>query len=136
MGRKTYRGEDVVVTYDREACIHAGECVRGLPGVFDVDARPWIQPDNASADDVRAVVAKCPTEALRIQESEDTRAEGASAANVTVTVLDNGPLMVDGPCVVRTPSGEVLKEAAKMALCRCGRTGNAPFCDGSHSRDA
>lgn len=130
MTNKAYRGKDVVVTYDKDACIHAGECVKGLPGVFNVDARPWIQPDNAAADEVRNIVAKCPTAALQIQADEG--ATDAPAASVTVTVLEGGPLMVDGPCVVRSPSGEVLKDGSKMALCRCGRSENKPFCDGSH----
>ncbi len=131
MSTKTYRGNAINVTFDKDTCIHAGECVRGLPGVFDVDARPWVQPDNATADEVRAVVAKCPTGALQIQESDGTE---SSASGVSVTVLEGGPLMVDGPCIVRSASGEILKEGAKMALCRCGRTAREPFCDGSHAK--
>ena len=130
MSKKAYRGKEIVVTFDKDTCIHAGECVRGLPGVFDVDQRPWVQPDNATADQVRAVVAKCPTEALQIQEDGD--AVEAPTAGVTVTVLEGGPLMVDGPCVVRSPSGDVLKEGEKTALCRCGHSANKPFCDGAH----
>ena len=39
---KTYWSDDLVVTYDATRCIHAAECVRGLPGVFDTGKRPWI----------------------------------------------------------------------------------------------
>ncbi len=39
MARKTYRGTALNVTFDAEACIHAGECVRGLPQVFDTERR-------------------------------------------------------------------------------------------------
>ena len=31
-----YRNDKIVVRYDPEICIHAGECVRGLPSVFNV----------------------------------------------------------------------------------------------------
>jgi uncharacterized Fe-S cluster protein YjdI len=65
--RKSYEGRDVVVSFDPEVCEHAGECVRGLPAVFDVKQRPWIQPDNAPAADVREVVARCPSGALQIE---------------------------------------------------------------------
>jgi len=67
MARKTYPGKDVDVSYDPEVCIHAAECVRGLPLVFDPKARPWIQPDNAPPDEVIAQVARCPSGALQIE---------------------------------------------------------------------
>lgn len=72
MSRKTYSGRDVDVSFDNEVCRHAAECVRGLPSVFDTKARPWIQPDNAPADDVVEVVGRCPSGALRIER--DARA--------------------------------------------------------------
>jgi uncharacterized Fe-S cluster protein YjdI len=67
MSRKTYEGRDVDVSFDPEVCQHAAECVRGLPAVFDSKQRPWIQPDNATAEEVVAQVAKCPSGALRIE---------------------------------------------------------------------
>ena len=30
-----YRNDKIVVRYDPEICIHAGDCVRGFPKVFD-----------------------------------------------------------------------------------------------------
>ncbi|MGH2907110.1 MAG: (4Fe-4S)-binding protein [Solirubrobacterales bacterium] len=62
---KQYIGEDVVVTFDAGVCQHAGECVRGLPSVFDTKKRPWIAPDAAPADEVRAQVERCPSGALQ-----------------------------------------------------------------------
>ena len=67
MSRKTYTGVDVDVSFDAEVCQHSGECVRGLPSVFALKARPWIQPDNAPAADVVEVVGRCPSGALRIE---------------------------------------------------------------------
>jgi uncharacterized Fe-S cluster protein YjdI len=67
MARKTYTAADVDVSFDPEVCAHAGECVRGLPAVFDTAKRPWIQPGEAPADDVVAVVGRCPSGALRIE---------------------------------------------------------------------
>jgi uncharacterized Fe-S cluster protein YjdI len=74
--RKSYVGRSVTVSYDRAICTHAAECVRGLPAVFDPQARPWIQPDHAAPDAVIATVARCPSGALRIEATsshvEDT----------------------------------------------------------------
>ncbi len=63
--RKHYNGKDVAVSFDASVCQHAGECVKGLPSVFDTKARPWINPDGADADAVRAQVERCPSGALQ-----------------------------------------------------------------------
>jgi uncharacterized Fe-S cluster protein YjdI len=65
MSRKTYEGERIDVSFDNEVCIHSGECVRGLPAVFDTKRRPWIDPDGADAEAVAAQVERCPSGALR-----------------------------------------------------------------------
>jgi uncharacterized Fe-S cluster protein YjdI len=65
--RKAYAGAGIVVTFDAEVCQHSGNCVRGLPQVFDVRRRPWIAPDAAPAADVAAAVARCPSGALRYE---------------------------------------------------------------------
>ena len=44
-----YEGRGVTVTYDAKRCIHAAECVHGLPGVFDPDAKPWILTNLAQS---------------------------------------------------------------------------------------
>jgi uncharacterized Fe-S cluster protein YjdI len=68
--RKTYEGKEVDVSFDPELCIHSGNCVGGLPAVFDVKRRPWITPDGAPADEVVAQVARCPSGALRIERDD------------------------------------------------------------------
>ncbi len=62
---QTYETDRIVVTFDPEVCIHSGNCVRGLPAVFDVREKRWIQPERASADEVAAQVARCPSGALQ-----------------------------------------------------------------------
>jgi uncharacterized Fe-S cluster protein YjdI len=72
MARKVYTGPLVDVSFDGEVCMHAAECVRGMPIVFDTTARPWINPGQATDDDLaahlRAVVGRCPSGALEIVE--------------------------------------------------------------------
>jgi uncharacterized Fe-S cluster protein YjdI len=68
MARKSYEGRDVTVSFDPEVCQHSGNCAKGLGAVFDPARKPWIEPDNAGAEDVVAQVAKCPSGALRIEE--------------------------------------------------------------------
>ena len=63
--RKTYEGKGIDVSFDNEVCEHSGECVRGLPLVFDTKRRPWIDPDGATPEEVAAQVARCPSGALQ-----------------------------------------------------------------------
>lgn len=72
MTRRTYTGPLVDVSYDRDVCRHAAECVRGMPTVFDTAKRPWINPEHAATEDdanlLRYVVGRCPSGALEIVE--------------------------------------------------------------------
>jgi uncharacterized Fe-S cluster protein YjdI len=60
-----YRAPGVTVTFSPELCWHSGECVRGLPEVFDVGRRRWVRPERASPEEVAAQVARCPSGALQ-----------------------------------------------------------------------
>lgn len=64
MSVQSYTNGDVTVTYDPKICIHAGLCVQGLPAVFTVARKPWVNVGAAAADEIAAQVAKCPSGAL------------------------------------------------------------------------
>lgn len=129
---KTYMSDDVVVTYDASRCIHSAECVRGLPGVFDTSKRPWVQPANASADEVAAVVMRCPTGALHFERQDGGAGEVAPEKNA-IRLRDRGPLYLRGDIELRLADGSTVHDT-RMALCRCGASQNKPFCDNSHVR--
>lgn len=130
MARKTYTGKDASVTFDLDTCIHAGECVRTLPQVFDLKRKPWILPDAGSVPELRDIVARCPSGALGIVEAEGA---GEAPSGLTVQTGGGGPHIVKGGCQVLGADGAVLKEGAVVALCACGKSAKAPFCDGSHA---
>ncbi len=142
MARKQrYPGKDVTVTYDPDVCTHAAECVRGLPAVFDTSRRRWIDPDAAEAAIVIEVVGRCPTGALQIEgiEAAEAANEGESVMSEPenepnkVQISANGPAIVSGQVKVVTADGEVVEEATRVALCRCGESQNKPYCAGSHN---
>ncbi len=56
------------------------------------------------------------------------------ADKTEITVFDNGPLKVSGPFTLKDGQGRPFDLAGResVALCRCGRSQNKPFCDGSH----
>ncbi len=51
-----------------------------------------------------------------------------------LTVLSNGSLKVQGDFEIVDKDGKVYDLGGRelVSLCRCGLSGNKPFCDGSH----
>ena len=95
MTRRIYRGTDIEVSFDGDICIHATECVRGLPAVFDRDRRPWVFADNATAEEVSAVIERCPSGALQYRRLDGEPNEPTGPVT-TVTAVENGPLALRG----------------------------------------
>ena len=61
---QVYAGDGFVVRFDPRICIHSGECVTGLPSVFDTSARPWVDVTGADELTFQAQIARCPSGAL------------------------------------------------------------------------
>ncbi len=119
--------------WEPRLCIHVKHCVNQLGNVFDPDRRPWIDVDAEDADTIAATVLTCPTGALHFRRLDGGPQEEAAEPPV-VEPRPNGPLFVRGAVRIVDPDGRVLREDTRVALCRCGASGNKPFCDGSHRR--
>ncbi len=55
-------------------------------------------------------------------------------SEVTVTLRDNGPILINGDIKLIDGAGNPIDLQGKtnVALCRCSASKNSPFCDGSH----
>ncbi|MEY4876604.1 MAG: hypothetical protein RL708_1753 [Bacteroidota bacterium] len=67
---KEYGNDKIIVVWQSGKCIHSGNCVHHLPTVFHPKESPWIQVEQATTDEIRATVAKCPSGALSIKEKQ------------------------------------------------------------------
>jgi CDGSH-type Zn-finger protein/uncharacterized Fe-S cluster protein YjdI len=126
---RRYDGEDITISYDVKRCIHAEECVRGLPRVFDPGRRVWVNATQANAGEIANTVQRCPTGALHFRRTDGGVEELIPCRN-EVRITPDGPLYFRGELEIHTPTG-MLKET-RAALCRCGASRNKPFCDNSH----
>jgi uncharacterized Fe-S cluster protein YjdI/CDGSH-type Zn-finger protein len=132
MATRTYEKDDLTVFWDSSRCIHTGICLRSLHAVFNLKNRPWVNVDGADAEQIMATVRKCPTGALRYTSGGATE---PPPEHTTMIPIHDGPLFVRGDLRVLDPeSGGVITEETRLALCRCGRSDNQPFCDNSHRR--
>lgn len=128
---RTYETDAIAVHWDSTRCIHTARCIEALPEAFDVSHRPWIDVTAASADALAAAVRQCPTSALRYTRLDDV-AQEAPQRPAVATPAPDGPLAVMGELTVKDPDGNVVAEETRVALCRCGKSRNQPFCDNSH----
>jgi CDGSH-type Zn-finger protein len=53
-------------------------------------------------------------------------------SQITITPTDDGPYLVRGTVTLLDAEGSSYDVGETIALCRCGRSGTRPFCDGSH----
>ena len=70
------------------------------------------------------------------QAERETATERHDAEpGAVITPYPDGPLIVRGRFVITGPDGQPVPAGRKtVALCRCGKSANKPFCDGSHTR--
>lgn len=131
---KKYTNGDVTIVWKPSRCIHSQKCFNGLPSVFDPAKRPWINAEGSDTRHIIEQVNQCPSTAL----SYFMNSEGDNTGNAPVdveTVVEakpNGPLFVYGNITVKKPDEQIEKRTNVTAFCRCGNSGNKPFCDGSH----
>ena len=126
-----YENDGIRVTYDARRCVHYAACVRGLPKVFNPRKRPWVAPDEATADEIADVVERCPTGALHHHRLDGGAAEEPDIEN-SVLVSADGPLYLRGELELMGAYNQVQQRETRMALCRCGHSRTKPYCDGSH----
>jgi CDGSH-type Zn-finger protein len=69
------------------------------------------------------------------EDDDDVDGVDDPRAAATITPYRDGPLIVRGDFrLVDQDGGEIDPGRKTIALCRCGKSGIKPFCDGSHKR--
>jgi CDGSH-type Zn-finger protein/uncharacterized Fe-S cluster protein YjdI len=131
--QRIYQNDRIAVTWEPKLCIHVGYCFRGLPNVFNPVERPWVDVNAAAPDEIAAAVIRCPTGALGF-ERKDGGAQEFVPDETIISERTNGPLYMHGRLRVQHQDGSI-REATRLALCRCGGSSNKPYCDGTHNRN-
>ena len=90
-------------------------------------SKPYCDSTHAVAG---FVAPRSELELIAVEESERSQA-------VKITSTENGPNQVEidaGSWRVDRDGGEETLERTTIFLCRCGHSGNKPFCDGTHRK--
>ena len=134
---KKYTNGEVTIVWKPDACIHSTICWKaatGLPQVFNPAIRPWIKPEAATTQQIVDQVKKCPSGALSYFMNNAEPAVEKVTTESIVEVVQDGPLLVYGNIIIKDKDGNETRKDKVTALCRCGQSGNKPYCDGTHTK--
>ncbi|GGJ42281.1 CDGSH iron-sulfur domain-containing protein [Streptomyces brasiliensis] len=118
-----------------ELCVHAAFCIGRTRPIAEMLADT---DDSDVRSDVMGRIGNCPSGSYSyaLHRGGDTIEPDLPQA---ISVLEEedglaGPLWVTGGVPVHRADGQPLQTRNRMALCRCGHSGNKPLCDGSHRK--
>ncbi len=63
-----YSNKDITINWKPDLCIHAANCVKHLPKVYNPKERPWLNIENATTEELKVQIATCPSGALSYTE--------------------------------------------------------------------
>jgi CDGSH-type Zn-finger protein len=131
--RKSYTVNKITIHDNRKICSHAAECVNNLPSVFQLNARPWINPAGAEMEEIINTIRKCPSGALSYSIN-GVEYKDHDERKPIVTVSKDGPYVITGGIDLIGDNIQFAEGSSRehYTLCRCGASNNKPFCDGMH----
>jgi CDGSH-type Zn-finger protein/uncharacterized Fe-S cluster protein YjdI len=116
----------ITLRFDGRRCIHSRHCVLEAPMVFLANTPgQWIHPEAATVEQCVHVAHDCPSGAITYERRDGGPQEEGPSVNV-LRVRENGPYAVHA--TIEWPDTSEFR----ATLCRCGRSGRKPYCDGSH----
>lgn len=63
-----YENNEITIKWKPSLCTHSGVCVKTLPKVYNPKEKPWVKIENASTQELKNQLKKCPSGALSFIE--------------------------------------------------------------------
>ena len=126
-------GPTLSLTDADNMCVHARFCMRA-GGIWNLTR----QSGNPETRDIAIEEAgNCPSGRLVVWDKKSGKALEPEFEKSIVVIeypprSEHGPLWVRGGIPVESSDGHVYEIRNRLTLCRCGKSNNKPFCDGSH----
>jgi len=127
------QGPERSLSDDEKFCAFARFC--------DAGQRVWneVQLEGEKAKEWTLQMAHhCPGGRLIVWDNE-TQKPIETYEDPSVSLIEDvmnrcsGPIMLRGGIPVKSSRGEYYEVRNRQTLCRCGQSGNKPFCDGTHA---
>ena len=127
------KGPEIDLMDHEGLCVHARFCMRA-GGIWDLT----MQSDNSDAKATAIEEAcNCPSGRLIIRDHKTGEPIERTLEKSIVVIEypakgEHGPLWIRGGTPVESADGNRYVIRNRVTLCRCGKSRNKPFCDGSH----
>jgi CDGSH-type Zn-finger protein len=132
-GAKKIEGPDLLLTDNHSLCNHAGFCTRAGGIGYLV-----MHSDNTEAKKTAIQIASnCNSGRFVVYDKETGNPiEPDFEPSIAITEEPekgvSGPIWVRGGIPIESSDGTVYEVRNRVTLCRCGKSSNKPFCDGTH----
>jgi CDGSH-type Zn-finger protein len=126
-------GSDLILRDARPLCASARYCTRA-GGIRQLVAKS----DNPESKEMAIQQAHNCSSGRLVVYDKNTGEPIEQLMEPSLTVAEDpgkkvsGPLYLKGGVAVISAEGNEYEIRNRMTLCRCGKSGNKPFCDGSH----
>ena len=126
-------GPDLDLTDAPDLCVHAGFCDRAS-GIWNLVE----YSDNPEARRIAIEEAgNCPSGRLVVWDKDGNEIEPELEPVIGLVIEDpveglTGALRVRGGIPIEGADGTSYEIRNRVTLCRCGKSANKPFCDGTH----
>ncbi len=133
IGASEINGPDLILTDNRDLCNHAGFCDRS-GGISNLVLH---SNDSQSKKTAIQIAGNCNSGRLVVWDKETKKPiEPDFEPSIAVTEEPDkevsGPLWVRGAIPIESADGDTYELRNRVTLCRCGKSYNKPFCDGTH----
>jgi CDGSH-type Zn-finger protein len=126
-------GPELTLTDCEELCVGAGFCDRA-GGI-------WNLVENSQNSEARKIAIEegknCPSGRLVVWDKQGKPQEPGYAPSIGLMEDPEtglvGPFLVRGGIPIESADGQTYEKRNRVTLCRCGKSENKPFCDGSHA---
>jgi CDGSH-type Zn-finger protein len=120
-------GPDLKLKDAQQFCSGAGFCHR--------EGNVWNLTENSNNPRAKETAIEetmaCPSGRL-VACNKKTNETIEPKLEPSIGILEDGPLSVKGGIPVESTDGSIYEIRNRVTLCRCGKSSNKPFCDGSH----
>jgi len=128
-------GPELELTDYEGLCVHARFCMRA-GGIWNLTKH---SEDAGARNTAVEEACNCPSGRLVVRDRKTGKAIEPKLEKSIVVIEypprnEHGPLWVRGGIPVISADGNLYTVRNRLTLCRCGKSQNKPFCDGSHVR--
>lgn len=122
-----FNGPDLTLKDTPHLCSGAGFCHRA-GGVWELTK----DSDNPKSKKIAIEECHCCPSGRLVAIDPKTGKDLEPEVSPSIGVDSYGPLCLKGKISLESTEGKTYPPQNKRTLCRCGKSSNKPFCDGSH----